>query len=276
MRPSRPHPVRSFRAVSKLRKPKSLYGMRSFPALGEYDDFDGGLGKFKFKNVVKSVTKAATQTAKVAVKPAALVAGSTLQAVGLRSAADKLGKNLGLTAAERKIAKVGGTAIDVGAVVVGGIAVAPYAAAAATAAGHGLVAAGSGLFGAAKGLLPKAAGLLSSLIKKQTTPAGSSSETAAAPGEAPAVPGWLGGLIPSTPPADNAVTAPAGSPPAGGASASAPESESSAAAPADGTAPVEAGIMGGFLGNPKLMILGAAVSLFFIAKKHKRSGRKHR
>src|SRR4029077_3691273 len=60
------------------------------------EDSGPGLGKFKLKNVVKPGTKAAKQTAKIAVKPAALVAASSLQAAGLRKAAGKLGKATGL------------------------------------------------------------------------------------------------------------------------------------------------------------------------------------
>src|SRR5258705_243629 len=98
----------------------------------------------------KSVKKAVKQTVKVAVKPVAIGTSATLQAVGARHAAEKLGKKAGLSEAERRIAKVGGTVIDVGAGVLVGAAVAP-------ALGHGAVAGATALKTGVGGILTKGA-----------------------------------------------------------------------------------------------------------------------
>lgn len=135
--------------------------------LGEYEV---GLGKFKMKKIVKSVTKATKQVAKVAVKPMALVAGSSLQAVGLRKAAGKLGKNLGLSEAERKLTKYGGTAIQAAALTAGAIVAAPYVGTALATAGKGAMIAGkfaATKLMAAKTLLPKGIALAKNLIGKK-------------------------------------------------------------------------------------------------------------
>ena len=125
---------------------------------------DAGLGKFKLKNVVKSVTKAVTQVAKVAVTPIAVAASSSLNAVGLRNAANAVNKAVSVSAAENKLlnkgAQAAGWGIDAGALVVGGVMAAP-----AIASASGTI--GSTLAAGAK-LLPKAIPLVSSFFGKKT------------------------------------------------------------------------------------------------------------
>jgi hypothetical protein len=143
--------------------------------------YEVGLGGFKlkkaFKSVAKAVSKPVKQVAKIAVKPAALVAGSSLHALGLRKAADKLGKNLGLSERERKITKTGGTVIQAGAVVTAGIVAAPAIGAGLTTAGKAALTAGK--FVAGKGMVLGKALAKSKLVgaaaqlfaKKQAVPA---------------------------------------------------------------------------------------------------------
>lgn len=272
-------------------KAPSLYGVRNLSALGEgsndqYDYFDGNLGKFKLKNVVKSVTKAATQVAKVAVKPAAIVAASSLQAVGLRNIAGKTGKALGLTAAEQKIAKAGGTVIDAAAITVGAVYAAPFVGAAATAAGHAAAAGGAG----ALGLVKKYGATAMSLFKRAPS--------------SPNTPGDAGG------PANNPLTSdqmlkglrelrslnaengnesptPTGpsdaSPYGGGASAAAapvPTGGPDEAQVGPDGKPVEAstGLMENLANNPKALVLGAAASILFfmVNRKKGKSARRGR
>lgn len=251
----------------------TLYGMRNLPALGDYEYGDENLGKFKLKNVVKSVTKAATQVAKVAVKPAALVAGSSLQAVGLRSAANKMGKAVGLTEAERKLTKYGGTAIQAAAITAGAIAAAPYAGAALTAAGKGVMIGGKFVATkalAAKGLVSKALPLVKNLLGgnksatgEQIVEAANAPDTSAADAVQNAIQTY--GSLPgaSAPAAETSAPPPV-------YSAGVSPSGDSAGAPNPLT---EASMFGGLPVTPKLLLIGGAVSVGFYLMTRKRGRR---
>lgn len=130
---------------------------------------------FKLKNVVKSVEKAAGQVAKVAVAPAAIVAASTLDSVGLRGAAnkviDKTALNKKIGTAEKKVGTYAGYGIDAVAVATVGAAVAP-------AIGHGLAVTGGVLKGVATPLLGAAKNFFS---KKGSTTPSVADNTAPAP-----------------------------------------------------------------------------------------------
>lgn len=157
----------------------------------EWDNRIGGLNLKKIvKKVAKPVSKAVKQVAKVAVKPAAIIAASSLKAVGLKSVADKAGKAVGLTEAERKLTSIGGKAIQAAGAVVGAVVAAPVVAAGASAAAGavgsavGAVGSGAGAIGSkialgAKfvagkfgtgGLLKTVGGAVSGLLKKKEAP----------------------------------------------------------------------------------------------------------
>jgi len=129
---------------------------------------------FKLKNVVKSVTKAAQQVATVAVKPAAIVASASLNAVGARSAASNLGKFTHLSQTEQKIGKAAGTGIQIGGGLLVGAAVAPSVLAGAGTLGKGVAAGGGLLKGTLKTLGPTLAGLF-----KKGAPEGETVDTTA-------------------------------------------------------------------------------------------------
>ena len=245
----------------------SLYGLRNLPALGEYEDEN--LGKFKLKKITKSVTKAVTkavkQTAKVAVKPAALVVGSSLQAVGLRKLAASTGKSLGLTEAERRLTKYGGVAIQAAAITAGAVVAAPYA---------GAIVSKAGIMAAAKGkalmaLAPKAMALFQKVKGSQ---AGGESDTAAYAGETGADAAQAYGLTTSAAQAPTAdLPLPFQQPSygdgsSGGAAGGSGSPEPSAENPLQASA-------AGLFGDPKMLLIAAGGS-FLIYALSKKGGKR--
>lgn len=115
---------------------------------------------------LKSVKKAVSNVAKVAVAPIVTTAASSLNAVGLRNAANtvvkktegtgKLGKTIS------KASTVGGWAIDAGALAVGAAAAAPAIGSAASSVG-GAVATGAKVAG---GVIAKYGSTAAALLKK--------------------------------------------------------------------------------------------------------------
>lgn len=298
---------KKFRAAVKgPRPPKTLYGMRSLQGLAGYDDdsFDGGLGKSFFKKVaaavsapVKAVEKAVVQVAKVAVAPAAIVAAASLDAVGLRNAASKVIDNTALNKSiaqtEKGVAKVAGTAIDVGAAVVAAPLIASSAGAAGTAiAGAAKTVVGSKLIAPILGLFAKkptsgqaateaeivqeiapaapsqAQAQIANLLKTAAQKAGQSVVKTAQTK-------ILGGVVSTAAPAADQITPYAD---ASSQAAQAAQAGASYAATPDGTAPAatqaSAFDLGAIMSNPKALIFGAAVSLFLLLPK--RGGRSRR
>ena len=175
---------------SALRVPSGFVSRRSWRS--GLSGYEPELGKFKMKKITKSVAKVAKKAAKVAVKPVAVVSTSALQAAGLRNLAAKQGKALGLTQAEMKLTKYGGTAMQAAALTAAAVAAAPYAATAAASVGKGALVAGK--FAASKGalvktLLPKALqtakGASSGGDGESTEEASSSSASEVSPSAAP-------------------------------------------------------------------------------------------
>ncbi len=222
-------------------------------ALAEYE-WDGGLGKFKFKKALKKV-------ARVATAPARIVTASALQAVGVKHGVNKA---LGIRGKEVGLVKAG----RIGAQIIGGAMIAP---AAFGVAAKGAAFAGKGLLTAGKFLGTKGAAgakLFGGLLKKKGA-AGEIVETTAEearnagilPAGSPSDSG--GGLIPdgATVPNEAGASGAAFAPSGGGGAAPLPE---------EGEGMTKAGISG-FPGKvPPLLLGAAALALFFGLKKHAR------
>lgn len=142
-----------------------------------------GLEKSFLKKAASSVKKAVGTVAKVAVAPIAQSVATSLDAVGMRNAANKvidktaISKKIGT--AQKKAANYGGWAIDAAALTIGGVVAAPYIGAAASTVGGATLKGAALLKSGGAGLLGKGVGIVKGLIGPKPK------QEASAPGAAP-------------------------------------------------------------------------------------------
>lgn len=229
-------------------------------SLNEYE-WDGNLGKFKFKKTLKKV-------ARVATAPVRITTAAGLQAVGVKHGVNKA---LGIRGKEVKLVKGLRVATQVAGAAVGAAYLAPFAGSALTAAGKGVMVGGK--FLATKGAA--GAKLFGGLLKRTGKAGAGAAEVVETTAEQARNAGLLptgatadGGNVPDGPTVPNesgASFAPSGG--GGGASAASDTGETSP----DGTKGVTEASMAGFPGKvPPLLLVGAGLALFFGLQKHAR------